>query len=170
MELRNISLIRTQTVTGTFYMQELLNCLDSRSPYWRWINITESGQTYEVAECIQVSWFDIRVKVSATFFTPRIVYDVIWKIQLTNNASGWELPVNIELMRPNGCKIERKQSLQFVKRGDWLEISGGDFLVDNCGCENGGEIELHMYEHGGHWKRGFLLKGVEFRPRGSDCA
>uniref|UniRef100_A0A9I9DHX7 Protein PHLOEM PROTEIN 2-LIKE A1-like n=1 Tax=Cucumis melo TaxID=3656 RepID=A0A9I9DHX7_CUCME len=138
--------------------------------YWRWITINESGETWFVAELLQVSWFDMRAKISATALSSRVVYDAIFIIMLTDRASGWEVPVSIELKRPNGCKIESKVSLQGVKRGEWVEIVVGDFIVDNCSCESGGEIEVSMYQHGGHWKRGLHCKGVEFRPRGSCVA
>ncbi|MEX6631772.1 PP2 domain-containing protein, partial [Providencia rettgeri] len=137
----------------------------SDARYWKWINFTEAGEKWDVPELIQVSWFDVRVKISSPILSSRVVYVIYFIVKILPGASGWEVPVTLELKRPNGCKIESKLILNSLKRGEWVEIAAGDLSVDNCSCESGGEIEVGLYQHDGRWKKGLIIKGVEIRPK-----
>ncbi|GLT63049.1 hypothetical protein SLA2020_356430 [Shorea laevis] len=77
-------------------------------------------------------------------------------------AYGWEDPVNVRLILPDRNKQERKENLMKKPRGEWIEIPVGEFVASP---EMAGEIEFSIYEYGGKWKRGLVIKGVAIRPK-----
>lgn len=82
---------------------------------------------------------------------------------LKNPAYGWEVPTNLRLTLPDGSKQERKENLAEKQRGSWIDILAGEFTTPTQNCH--GEIEFSMYEYGGHWKKGLVVKGVLIRPK-----
>ncbi|XP_022927634.1 lectin-like [Cucurbita moschata] len=133
--------------------------------YWKWGSCGGS----EVAELIEVSWLDIRGKINESMLSPNAVYEVALHVQLNDRASGWDAPLNIELKKPDGSKIVRQECLSGKPRNQWFEIVV-EYKVGNHGCGSSGEIEFAFYEHGGHWKRGLLVKGVRIGAKGCGCS
>lgn len=82
---------------------------------------------------------------------------------LKDPACGWEVPVNLRLLFPNGTKQEHKENLIVKPRNQWIEIPVGEF---ESTPEIAGEMEISMYEYeGGEWKKGLVVKGVIIRPK-----
>ncbi|XP_038893562.1 lectin-like [Benincasa hispida] len=135
--------------------------------YWKWIIVTDNRNEVEAPQLIQVSWFDIHGSVKASWLSSRVVYLVAFLVMLTEDASGWNHHVNLTIKKPNGCTVETKVSLEGKPKGEFFEVWAGDFILDNCGCGDSGVVEFGMYEHGGHWKRGLIVKGVVIRSKAS---
>jgi hypothetical protein len=93
----------------------------------------------------------------------RTTYEVAFVIKLKEQASRWEVPMNVTLILPNGNKQGRKEYLEGKPKGEWIEIPVGEFVASP---ERTGEIEFAIYEHGdNHWKRGLVVKGIAIRPK-----
>lgn len=132
--------------------------------YWKWPSIRESGDvTVDVAELLDVCWLEIYGKFNTKMLSPGILYEVVFVIKLKDPAYGWEVPVNVSLVLPNGYKQERKENLQTKTREQWIEVPVGEFITSP---ENVGEIQFGMHEYdGGEWKRGLVIKGIAIRPK-----
>jgi hypothetical protein len=93
----------------------------------------------------------------------KTTYEVAFVAKLEEQASGWEVPVNVTLIQPHGNKQERKENLAGKPKGEWIEIPVGEFVASP---KRNGEIEFAIYEHGDDiWKRGLVIKGVAIRPK-----
>ncbi|KAK2969261.1 hypothetical protein RJ640_002972, partial [Escallonia rubra] len=92
-----------------------------------------------------------------------IVHEVFFVVMLKEPAYGWEVPVNLRLILPDGCTQEHKENLMEKERGQWIEILAGKFMAVP---DNVGDIQFSLYEsEAGIWKRGLLVKGVVIRPK-----
>jgi hypothetical protein len=92
----------------------------------------------------------------------KTTYEVVFVIKL-EQASRWEVPVNVTLILPDGSKQEREENLEEMPKGEWIEFPVGDFVASP---ERTSKIEFAIYEHGdNHWKRGLVIKGVAIRPK-----
>lgn len=116
----------------------------------------------DVAELLDVCWLEVHGKFDTTKLSPGILYEVTFVVMLKDPAYGWEVPVNFRLILPNGIKHEHKENLVTKPRAQWIEIPVGEFKTSP---ENVGEIEVSMYEYGGKWKRGLVIKGIAIRPK-----
>ncbi len=117
----------------------------------------------DVAELLNVCWLEVHGKFETTKLSPGTLYEVAFEIMLKDPAYGWEVPVNVRLILPDGNKQEHKENLMKKPRGQWIEIPVGEFVTSQ---EKTGEIEFSIYEYeGGMWKRGLLIKGVAIRPK-----
>ncbi|XWS58619.1 hypothetical protein CRYUN_Cryun08bG0050200 [Craigia yunnanensis] len=138
----------------------------SHLDYWVWDSFKEtSDEKIEVARLRTVCWLDVRGNFKISDLSPGTVYEVVYVVMLTKGASGWELPVKLKLCLPDGKVQERQVSLLQKPRGQWMELSLGHF----CTGENGEtretrEVWFYLYECGGHWKNGLVIKGVILRP------
>ncbi|KAL0687786.1 hypothetical protein Bca4012_087463 [Brassica carinata] len=112
-----------------------------------------------------VCWLDITGKFDTKNLTPGITYEVVFKVKLEDPAYGWDTPVNIKLVLPDGNHKpqEQKVSLTEIPRYQWVDIIVGEFKPEK---NSAGEIVFSMYEHeSGLWKKGLFLKGVEICPK-----
>ncbi|KAE8038960.1 hypothetical protein FH972_011422 [Carpinus fangiana] len=90
-------------------------------------------------------------------------YEVAFVIKLEEQASGWEVPVNVVLILPDGNKQERKENLVGKPRGKWIEIPIGEIVASPTRT---GNIEFAIYEHSDdHWKKWLVIKGIAIRPK-----
>jgi hypothetical protein len=94
--------------------------------------------------------------------SPKVVYEIVYLVKLTNGASGWELPIVLKLSLPDGRTQERQLSLSEKPRKQWIELNVGNFQTENGGS---GEVCFDIYQHGGHWKNGLIIKGAVVRPK-----
>ncbi|KAI3506294.1 hypothetical protein L1887_28651 [Cichorium endivia] len=132
--------------------------------YWHWPSIKETSETsIDVAEMLNVCWLEIVGKFDTAKLTPGIKYEVVFVVMLKDPAYGWEVPVNLRLILPDGKKQEHKENMAEKPRSRWFEIPVGEFTVE---AKNGGFIEFALYEYeGGAWKRGLLVKGAAIRTK-----
>ncbi|KDP39599.1 hypothetical protein JCGZ_02619 [Jatropha curcas] len=130
---------------------------------WIWNCFKETGEeNVEVAKLSHVCWLDVRGKFSVSDLSPGIVYEIVYQVKLTNGADGWELPISLKLSLPNGVVRQRQVVLLEKPRGEWTELSVGNFLAEEGET---GEVCFDIYEHGGHWKRGLIIRGAILRPK-----
>ncbi|KAJ0082605.1 hypothetical protein Patl1_11879 [Pistacia atlantica] len=127
--------------------------------YWKWTSLKETSDVFvDVAELLNVCWLEIKVRFETTKLTPRALYKVMFVIMLKEVAYGWDAPVNLRLLLPNGIKIEHKENLKMKPRNQWIEIPVGEFRTLP---ERAGEMEISMYEiEDENWKKGLVIKGI----------
>ncbi|KAJ0013694.1 hypothetical protein Pint_20835 [Pistacia integerrima] len=131
--------------------------------YWTWNYFKDtSDENVEVAKLSHVCWLDVRGKFKVSDLSPGAVYEIVYVVKLTKEASGWELPIHLKLSLPDGTVKQRQISLFEKPRGEWMELNLGKFLTEN-GEQN--EVCFDLFEHGGHWKTGLVIKGAILRPK-----
>ncbi|KAK0600444.1 hypothetical protein LWI29_015098 [Acer saccharum] len=131
--------------------------------HWIWNCFKEtSDDNIEVAKLSHVCWLDVRGKFKISDLSPGIVYQVVYVVKLTKGASGWELPVTLRLSLPGEEVQDRQVSLLEKPRGEWIELNVGNFLTDGRETR---EVCFDIYQHGGHWKKGLIIKGAILRPK-----
>ncbi|OMP01887.1 Phloem protein 2-like protein [Corchorus capsularis] len=135
--------------------------------YWIWNNFKDtSDENIEVAKLSHVCWLDVRGKFKMSDLSPATLYEVVYEVKLTKGASGWELPIKLRLSLPNGTVQERQVSLVQKPRGEWIELNVGNFRTEENGeTSKTGEVCFDLYEHGGHWKNGLVIRGAILRPK-----
>lgn len=84
-------------------------------------------------------------------------------VMLKDPSYGWEVPVNLRLITPDGTTQQHQENLMPKPRGQWIEIPAGEFRISPEKIE---DIQFSLYEYnGGQWKRGLVIKGVAIRPK-----
>ncbi|EOY10380.1 hypothetical protein QUC31_010039 [Theobroma cacao] len=134
---------------------------------WIWNSFKDtSDENIEVAKLSHICWLDVRGKFKLSDLSPGTLYEAVYLVKLTKGASGWELPIKLRLSLPNDRVQERQVSLLQKPRGQWIELNVGNFSTDENG-ETGetGEVCFDLYEHGGHWKNGLVIKCAILRPK-----
>ncbi|TXG66478.1 hypothetical protein EZV62_007753 [Acer yangbiense] len=133
------------------------------SQYWTWNCFKEtSDDNIEVAKLSHVCWLDVRGKFRISDLSPGIVYEVVYVVKLTKGASGWEFPITLRLSLPSGEVRDRQVSLLEKPRGKWIELNVGNFLTRTGETR---EVCFDIYQHGGHWKTGLIIRGAILRPQ-----
>ncbi|CBI40027.3 hypothetical protein VitviT2T_022744 [Vitis vinifera] len=131
--------------------------------HWNWNCFKETGEeNIEVAKLSHVCWLDVRGKLKMSELSPGIVYGVFYQVKLTKGGSGWELPLTLRLSLPDGRVQHRQVSLRQKPRGEWIELNVGNFQTQEGESR---EVCFDLYEHGGHWKNGLIVKGAILKPR-----
>ncbi|XP_042520925.1 lectin-like [Macadamia integrifolia] len=132
--------------------------------YWHWYCLNETGNNLvDVAELLNVCWLEAKGNFNISKLSPGIVYEVSFIVMLKDPAYGWEVPVNLRLVLPDGKMHERKECLQHKPKGQWMELKVGEFK--KCPGNNG-EIQFSLFEiEGGQWKKGLVIKSVVIRPK-----
>ncbi|KAK2991706.1 hypothetical protein RJ640_019498 [Escallonia rubra] len=132
--------------------------------YWHWPGFKERSDAFvDVAEMLMVCWLEVHGRFDTTKLSPGIVYEVFFVVMLKEPVYGWEVPVNLRLIVPDGSTQEHKENLMEKERGQWIEILAGKFMA---APDNVGDIQFSLYEYeGGIWKKGLLVKGVAIRPK-----
>ncbi|KAB1213551.1 Protein PHLOEM PROTEIN 2-LIKE A1 [Morella rubra] len=130
---------------------------------WTWDCFKEtSEENIEVAKLSHVCWLDVRGKLSMSDLSPEVVYEIVYVVKLTNNASGWELPIMLQLSLPDGRVQQRQVSLLEKPRKQWIELNVGSFQSTKG---EPGEVGFEIHEHEGHWKNGLIISGAILRPK-----
>ncbi|XVE90304.1 hypothetical protein DITRI_Ditri20bG0066800 [Diplodiscus trichospermus] len=148
------------------YPRSLYITWSNRDQYWSWNSYEHtSNDNIEVAKLINVCWLDVRGKLNMSDLSPATLYEVVYEVKLTKDASGWELPIKLRLSLPGKVK-ERQVSLLQKPRGEWMELNVGHFCTEESG-ETGEtrEVCFDLYAHGGHWKNGLVIRGAILRPK-----
>ncbi|XP_021805998.1 protein PHLOEM PROTEIN 2-LIKE A1-like [Prunus avium] len=131
-------------------------------PYWVWNCYKEiSEDNVEVVKLMSVCWVNVRGQFKMSELSAGVVYEIAYKVKLTNGAFGWELPVTVKIRFPDGREQKRQYSLFQKPRGEWIELSGGSFEVKG---EENGEVWFDLCQHGGHWKKGLIIQGIIIKP------
>lgn len=104
----------------------------------------------------------MRGKFEIATLLPGYTYDVAYVVMLKDSANGWEGPVNLSLLLPNGNRQEREESLKEKPREEWITISVGEFKKSR---EMVGNIEFSLYNDDELWKRGLIIKSVVIQQK-----
>ena len=94
--------------------------------------------------------------------SPGVVYEIVYEVKLTKGDSGWDLPIKLQLALPDGRVQERQVSLLEKPRKEWFQLNVGNFQSKDG---ESGEICFSIFEHGGNWKTGLIIKGAILRPK-----
>ncbi|KAI3879143.1 hypothetical protein MKX03_010647 [Papaver bracteatum] len=139
--------------------------------YWHWPSVKESSTSdemaIEVAELLNVCWLEANGKLDISKLTPGVKYDILFVVMLKNSAYGWEAPVNLRLVHPDGKTQQRKENLQVKPKSQWIELHAGEFQTPpQPDDKQEKEIQFSLFEYeDGRWKRGLVIKGVIVRPK-----
>ncbi|XP_043690402.1 uncharacterized protein LOC122641141 isoform X1 [Telopea speciosissima] len=133
--------------------------------YWNWYCLNETSNILvDVAELLNVWWLEVRGNFDTSNLTPRVMYEISFVVMLRESIYGWEVPVNLQLVLPDGERKERKEWLLSKPRGQWVEILVGEFCTSP---EKAGDLQFSLFEFGGQAKKGLVIKGVIIKPRKS---
>ncbi|KAJ4702547.1 Protein PHLOEM PROTEIN 2-LIKE like [Melia azedarach] len=101
------------------------------SSYWQWISVKETSDvTVDAAELLDVCWLEIRARIDTTKLSPGIPYEAAFVAMMKDHSYGWENPVKLGLLLPNGSKKEHQRDLREIKqRNQWTEIPVGEFIT-----------------------------------------
>ncbi|KAI3455833.1 hypothetical protein Pfo_012496 [Paulownia fortunei] len=134
--------------------------------FWHWPLLKESSdECLPVAELLNVCWLEVNGAFEMANLSSGTMYEIVFVVMLKDPAYGWEVPVNLRLILPDGSRQEHKENLMEKQRGQWIEIPAGEF---KSSAEKVGQMEFSLYDYeGGKWKRGLLIKGVSIRPKAS---
>ncbi|CAO2827908.1 unnamed protein product [Amaranthus hypochondriacus] len=131
--------------------------------YWSWNSFKDTDdEKIEVAKLLSVCWLDVRGKLAMSELSAGVTYEVVYVVKLTKSASGWELPLMLKLSAPGEETKIRQVSLLMKPKGEWFELNLGCFQAIHG--ENR-EVCFDIYEHGGHWKNGLVIKAAIIRPK-----
>ncbi|RZC53317.1 hypothetical protein C5167_012170 [Papaver somniferum] len=139
--------------------------------YWHWPFVKESSTSdemaIEVAELLNVCWLEANGKLDISKLTPGVKYDILFVVMLKNSAYGWEAPVNLRLVHPDGKIQQREENLQVKPKSQWIELHVGEFPTPpQPDDKQEKEIQFSLFEYeDGKWKRGLVIKGVILRPK-----
>lgn len=124
--------------------------------------LTCSKEEVEAAYLSNVCWLEVHGKFDTSKLCENTAYEVMFEVMLKDPAYGWEVPINLRLVGPDGKVQERTGKLMDIPRGRWVMLHVGEIPISS---ENsGGQVEYSLYEyHGGNWKRGLLVKGAIIR-------
>ncbi|KAH6764841.1 phloem protein 2-A1 [Perilla frutescens var. frutescens] len=132
--------------------------------FWHWPLMKESSDEYlAIVELLDVCWLEVHGRFEISNLSPGRLYEVVFVVMLKDPAYGWEVPVNLRLTSPDGCRQEHKENLMEKPRGRWIEIPAGEI---KSSTHKNGEMEFSLFEYeAGTWKKGLLIKGVKIQPK-----
>ncbi|THF94138.1 hypothetical protein TEA_011720 [Camellia sinensis var. sinensis] len=165
-----------QLYTGKYFVDENTNkncfmlfarkldiCWIDNPKYWKWIEEETSGEEIEVAELIEVCWFDIRGKFDRTIdLSPGAMYEIVFVVRMIDDdvyqTHISNCTVTLVMILPRS-RTQRNESLEGKPVEEWFEILVGEFIMSP---ENVGSVEFSMEDHGPDWKGGLIVKVVSF--------
>ena len=112
----------------------------------------------EEARLLQVSWLDCRWSMDASDFKQDIWYNASVEVMLTSNASGWNVPLHLEIELPDGSTQKSQIVLAGRQPNVWFKIPIGKFILS--GSLTSGTIRFGFYNHEGNWKRGLNIRAL----------
>ncbi|KAL5997055.1 hypothetical protein ACLOJK_007983 [Asimina triloba] len=125
----------------------------------------------EVAELIQVWWFDIRGTIDMADLSPNTMYVVRFLVRRTPRHHGWGYsPIVLSLQLEDDPQTHERTVFMHPKQQggalrpskeykDWMYVKVGEFFCD----ADGGEVAFRMQEVN-EYKKGIIVMGVEIRP------
>ncbi|XP_023928957.1 putative F-box protein PP2-B12 [Quercus suber] len=156
----------------------------STPEYWSWVSLPES-RIPEVAELLDVCWFEICGKVSTSMLSLKTNSVAYLVFKLRSTAYGFDDPpfkasvgtigggevyersvcldleepiLDGQILLPEQPHISRPKR----RKDGWLEIELGEFF--NEGGQDD-ELQIRLMEvEVGRWKSGLVVEGIEIRP------
>ncbi|KAK9156286.1 hypothetical protein Sjap_003766 [Stephania japonica] len=122
-----------------------------------------SNTMIEMAELRSVFWLEIRGKLNRSYLSPQTNYEVVFIVKLNREAYGWDRPVTLKRVQPNGKVQQQQVTLENKKREQYIEICVGEF---NSGHDEKGELEFALLGNKSYiGKSGLTIRGVIIRPK-----
>ncbi|EOA26085.1 hypothetical protein CARUB_v10019504mg [Capsella rubella] len=151
----------------------------STPQYWRWISVPEA-RFEEVAELLNVCWFEVRGGMSTKYLSPGTRYSayIVFKTkdrcpnlgdvpaEATVGLVGQESSQRfIYFVGPSDRRRRDRERRDVTKpnmrKDGWMEAELGEFFNESS-CD---EIATSVLEtKSPYWKRGLIIQGIEFRP------
>ncbi|XP_027161666.1 protein PHLOEM PROTEIN 2-LIKE A1-like [Coffea eugenioides] len=145
------------------YPRSMLIGWGESEDYWSWEYFQgTSGDYFEIAKLKQACWFEIEGRLNTSELSPKVHYEAVFVIKLSQWAHGWDTPLRLKLTLPGGKVQERRVPLLEEPRGEWIEIRIGNFQIEKN--ESSGDIVGNLQNTSGYWKQGLALKGFIIRP------
>ncbi|KAL5061605.1 hypothetical protein RYX36_023342 [Vicia faba] len=173
--------VQLDTKTGKFcYMlaaRSLTIIWSDHHQYWKWIHLPDS-RFPEVAELLDVCWFDIHGTINTIALSPNTEYAAYVVFKMVDPHGFQNRPIELSVFVEGGHSSTKNVCLDpvvvgrphnrvvglqcpYMRSDGWLEIEMGEFF--NSGIENE-EVHMKVLETGGNWKRGLIVEGIEVRP------
>ncbi|KAI3914287.1 hypothetical protein MKW92_027471 [Papaver armeniacum] len=138
--------------------------------YWTWLPIIEpsaSGNVeIEVPELVHVCWLSVHGKIDMSKLSPGVYYDVVFIAMFQESSYGWDTPVNLCLVLPDGQRLIKKANLNTMPKSQWIEIHVGDFKTPEQPGNRRNEVYFWLFEiEVLNWKSGLVIEGVIVRPK-----
>ncbi|CAI8606817.1 unnamed protein product [Vicia faba] len=197
--------VQLDTKTGKFcYMlaaRSLTIIWSDHDQYWKWIHLPDSRNRFvaavfafadcicesirhtqhlfpEVAELLDVCWFDIHGTINTIALSPNTEYAAYVVFKMVDPHGFQNRPIELSVFVEGGHSSTKNVCLDpvvvgrphnrvvglqypYMRSDGWLEIEMGEFF--NSGIENE-EVHMKVLETGGNWKRGLIVEGIEVRP------
>ncbi|PHU25702.1 hypothetical protein BC332_04034 [Capsicum chinense] len=147
------------------YARDLLITWGENNRFWHWPLVQESSdELLPAAELLDVCWLEIHGRFNTARLSPGLIYEVVFIVMIKDPAYGWENPVNLRLILPDGSRQGHTENMVEKPLEKWIEIPAGEFMTS--ANQKNGEIEFSLYEYeGGNWKRGLVIKGAVLRAK-----
>ncbi|XP_031379077.1 LOW QUALITY PROTEIN: putative F-box protein PP2-B12 [Punica granatum] len=149
--------------------------------YWRWTSVPDS-RFPEVAELINVCWFEIWARFDVRILSLSTLYAAYLVFKFNPDSDGFEnLPIEVGVHHVDGETIMNRtvyldHDLELLQEGTdiypkeredgWLEIKLGEFPC-NDGYDGEMRVNLMQVDYG-CWKNGLIIEGIEIRPKETD--
>ncbi|CAN1130710.1 F-box protein PP2-B10 [Linum perenne] len=142
--------------------------------YWQWRGDSDSRFDL-VAELRDVCWFEIsaRVEMMSSRLSPKSKYAAYFVFKMSSDASGFENRRVDAEVRVGGTGVVNEGGVYLHggggggvprKRGDeWYEVKMGEFWTPEQDQSESDCLELKLLNRSGHWKKGVIVHGIEFR-------
>ncbi|CAL1415048.1 unnamed protein product [Linum trigynum] len=156
--------------------------------YWRWNSDHPNSRFGEVAELLDVCWFEIRGKIETQMLSQSTQYAayLVFKYFPERNSGGGfhrqgftatvgatgseevsKRTVGLEIgtgdRRRHFGRPKGKEELPNERRDGWIEAELGEFFVGDEGEEE--EVEMRLKEVVAGPKSGMVVLGMEIRPK-----
>lgn len=136
----------------------------------------------EAAELLDVCWLEFDGKMHTQMLTQNTKYAAYMVFKIADHNYGLGSPIQEAIVEIGEIRSTRQVCLQEgvfspdthehvqfpQERADgWMELAMGEFF--NEGADNGEVSIILSAKHGGHWKKGLIVHGIEIRvnPSGS---
>ncbi|CAN1326346.1 F-box protein At2g02240 [Linum perenne] len=120
--------------------------------YWRWASDPNSSRFCEVAELVNVCWFEIGAKIQTHILSPSTHYAayLVFKYSQPERGIGRE-------------EVKGSEELPEKRNDGWVEVELGEFFVGEGGERK--EVEIELKEIAAGPKSGMVVLGMEIRPK-----
>lgn len=149
------------------YSKALSITWSSNPQYWKYApeKIPGTNYTVDIAHLVEVCWLDVKGDFDTRKLSQGTEYEIMFDIELTACARGWECPVIFEYESATG-KGKFEQNLSNLKGKGRSNVSIGKFMVpaSACALSCAAPVSFHMYQHGDQWKNGLTMYGVIIKP------
>ncbi|KAI3899942.1 hypothetical protein MKW92_010889 [Papaver armeniacum] len=137
--------------------------------YWTWLPVIEPSASddaeIEVPELVRVCWLDVHGKIDISKLSPGVNYEVVFVVMFREWSGGWDTPVDLCLILPDGQRPVKKVNLETMPKSQWIEIHVGDFKTPQQPGDEETEVSFSLLKQELNWKKGLVIEGAIVRPK-----